>query len=98
FTLGTVYGPASDRFQTETGRAGSPEEIRILKSIERSIAIGIVAGLAIGGLVGWLDSLVLAGTPVVMTVLGAVFGSLVGATLGSFWGMTDSDQARGRFS
>lgn len=97
-TLGTVYGPASDRFQTETGRASNPEEIRILKSIERSIAIGIVAGLAGGGLAGWLGSLVLAGTPVVMAVLGAIFGSLVGATIGSFWGMTDSDQARGRFS
>ena len=97
-TLGTVYGPASDRFQTETGRASNPEEIRMLKSIERSIAVGIVAGLAGGGLAGWLGSLLLAGTPVVMAVLGAIFGSLVGATIGSFWGMTDPDRARGRLS
>ncbi|MGH2721851.1 MAG: DUF6789 family protein [Actinomycetota bacterium] len=96
-TLGTVYGPASDRFQTETGRASNPEEIRILMRVERSIAIGIVTGLAGGGLAGWVAGLVLAGTPVAMAVLGAIAGSLVGATIGSFWGMADSDQARSRF-
>jgi uncharacterized protein DUF6789 len=85
--LGTVYGPASDRFQTETGEASNPEEVRILKGVERSIALGIVVGLAFGGLVGWLGSLLLAGKPLVMAVFGAVGGSLGGATIGSFWGM-----------
>jgi hypothetical protein len=85
--LGIVYGPASDRFQTETGEATNPDEVRILKSVERSIALGIVVGLALGGLVGGLSSFLLAGTPVVMAVLGAIGGSLAGATIGSFWGM-----------
>lgn len=85
--LGTVYGPASDRFQTDTGEASNPEEARLLKSIERSTALAIVVGLGLGGLVGWLGSLLLAGKPVDMAVIGAVGGSLVGATIGSFWGM-----------
>jgi hypothetical protein len=85
--LGIFYGSESDRFQTDTGLASNPEEVRILQSFERSTALGIVVGLALGALVGWLGSVVLAGDPAVAAVLGAIGGSLAGATIGSFWGM-----------
>jgi hypothetical protein len=86
--LGHAY--ASERLQTESGRAGSGEELAILAHDERVMAMGVIAGMAVGGVAGWLGSAVLApgSRPLVTTVIGAILGSVAGAFIGSFAGLS----------
>lgn len=86
--LGWIYSPASERFQTESGRAQSSADLDLAAAEQRWIALGIVFGVAFGGLGGWLGSILLAGNPGLMTVLGAITGSMVGAFIGSFRGLS----------
>lgn len=88
--LGQVYGPMGERVLTESGKSESVGEFQVLAQAQRSIALGIVAGLVVGGLVGWLGSvfLGLGSRPIVAAVLGAIAGSLGGAFIASFLGLS----------
>lgn len=85
--LGWFYSSASDRFQTESGQAGSSADLDLAATEQRWIARGILFGIVVGGLSGWLGSLLLAGNAPLMIVLGAITGSMVGAFIGSFRGI-----------
>lgn len=88
--LGHVYGPAGERFQTESGDASSIGDSQVLASEQRTMALGVVGGLLLGGVAGWLASAVLgvSGQPIVAAVIGAVAGSLAGAFIASFAGLS----------
>ena len=89
-TLGHLYGPRGERFQTETGQADDASNALILSQGQRAIAFGIVVGLVIGGALGWLGHLVLGlgAQPLMALVLGAIAGSTAGAFIGSFLGLS----------
>ncbi len=91
-TYGAVLGQAyaSEGLQTESGEAGSREEMRILAHDERAMATGIVAGIAVGGVVGWLGGgfLLPGNPPLVTAIIGAILGSVAGAFVGSFLGLS----------
>ncbi|MGH8905868.1 MAG: hypothetical protein ACRD0K_04995 [Egibacteraceae bacterium] len=88
--LGQVYGPMGERLLTESGVTEDAGELATVAHGQRWIALGIVAGLVVGGLVGWLGSVFLGyGTrPVVAAVLGAIAGSLGGSFIASFLGLS----------
>lgn len=86
--LGWLYSPASERFQTESGRAASSADLDLAAAEQSWIARGIVFGVVFGGVAGWVGSLLLAGNPGLMAVLGAITGSMVGAFIGSFRGLS----------
>lgn len=88
--LGQLYGPWGKRFQTETGQPGDRfDELSLLHG-QRAIAIGVVAGLVVGAVMGWLGHVALGlGTrPLMALVLGAIGGSTAGAFVGSFLGLS----------
>jgi hypothetical protein len=85
--LGWLYSPAGERFQTESGQAESSADLDLAAAEQRWIAIGIVFGVVFGGFAGWLGSVLVAGNPGLMIVLGAITGSMVGAFTGSFRAM-----------
>jgi hypothetical protein len=86
--LGWIYSPTSERYQTESGQAQSSADLDLAAAEQRWIALGIVFGIAFGGLAGWVGSILLAGNPGLMIVLGAITGSMVGAFIGSFRGLS----------
>lgn len=62
----------------------------ILSHDQRMIAVGIVVGLAMGGVLGWLGhvTLGLGTSPLMALVLGAIAGSTAGAFIASFLGLS----------
>lgn len=84
-TLGQLYGPAGDHFQTESGE-GNVAERSVLARVERTMALGVIAGLVLGGAAGLLSNVLfgLGGGIAVATLLGAIAGSVAGSFLGSF--------------
>jgi hypothetical protein len=88
--LGQIYGPMGDRLLTETGDTDDVDELQMLANEQRLIALGIVAGLVVGGLVGWLGSVFLGfgSRPIVAVLLGAIAGSVGGSFVASFLGLS----------
>lgn len=91
--LGQMYGPWGERLLSGKATAANPEEARLIPREERAIAIGISAGLAGGGLLGWLASIfnVVAFSLGAASLLGAVGGSLIGAFVASYVGLSQKD-------
>ncbi len=89
-TLGHFYPAESDRPLIELDEVESPEEARILAHAEHVMALGVVGGLAIGGLLGLLGQVAInPGEPVLFALtIGAVAGSAAGALIGSFLGLS----------
>lgn len=85
-TLGQVY--VSERVLAE-GDTIDAGEVRGLANEERAIAAGIIPGLVLGGLLGFVVSgLVMPNAePLLVSAFGAILGSAVGALLGSFAGL-----------
>src|SRR5215207_1723310 len=87
-TLGAVYAIAM-----EAGLDDTDEDRAAALAAERGAAIGIGAGLVVGGLLGWLlgpDRAGLDSTTQVI-VAGALSGSAIGLLLGSLIGL-DGDE------
>lgn len=88
--LGQLFSPWSERLQTETGEADTPEERIVLAYEERTIGIGIILGLVVGSLVGWVipNFFALNSSVLVAAVAGGIIGSASGAFLASFVGLS----------
>lgn len=89
-TLGKIYPPESDHVLIEPDEVESAEEAVILARAEHAIAIGVVLGLVLGGLAGWVDQAALAPgqPPLIALTVGALAGSATGALFGSFSGLS----------
>lgn len=83
-TLGTVY--ASQRVLVEEGQPVEDAERRALAHTEQNIALSVLPGLVIGGLIGLLGASLFAPgqDPWLVSVFGAIAGSVVGVAIGSF--------------
>ncbi|MGH8904101.1 MAG: DUF6789 family protein [Egibacteraceae bacterium] len=93
--LGQLYGPRGERSQAEAGRPEDASGALILSRNQRTIALGIVAGLVVGGALGWLGHVLLGlgARPLVALVLGAISGSTAGALVGSFLGLSPTESS-----
>lgn len=88
--LGQAYSPMGGRLLVESGNRQNVHELQLMVHEQRSIALGIVGGLVVGGVVGWAGNLLLGlGTPsLVAVVFGAIAGSLGGSFIASFVGLS----------
>lgn len=95
-TLGQLYGPRGGRSQSETGQPEDASDALILSRDQRTIALGIVVGLVVGGALGWLGHVLLGlgPRPLMALVLGAISGSTAGALVGSFLGLSPTEPRR----
>jgi hypothetical protein len=93
-TLGEVY--ASQRVLAEDGESIPEAERQALLHTEQTIAIGVVPGLVLGGLIGLIGSSVFAPSqdPWLVAVFGAIAGSVIGVLIGSFIGLTPVPEKR----
>ncbi len=89
-TLGHFYPPSSSRALIERGEIESAEETMILAHAGHALALGLILGFGLGGILGWIGQVVIAPSqPIfVALVLGAIGGSAVGALVGSFAGLS----------
>lgn len=87
--LGQVHGPWGHRLLVESGEAERVDELQVLSRQQRVMAVGIVAGFVLGGLVGWMGSVGLGlwSSPGVAALLGALAGSISGTFIASFLGL-----------
>lgn len=91
-TLGEVF--MSEGLLTESGEVEEAAEPQLLARAERSMALLIVPGLVVGGLIGLVGSGIFApgSDPLTVGVFGAVIGCVVGILLGSFVGVAASPE------
>ncbi|MBW3537502.1 MAG: hypothetical protein KY395_07025 [Actinobacteria bacterium] len=87
--LGQVHSPWGQRLLVEEGDVGHGSELLMLARQQRAMAVGLVAGLVLGGLVGWAGSvgMDLWSSPAVAALLGAIAGSIIGTFIASFLGL-----------
>jgi len=87
-TLGAVV--VSEGLLTEDGQAVDAAEPIAMRRAERAMALAVLPGLLVGGVVGYLSSSVVApgAAPATVAVLGAIVGCVVGILLGSYVGVT----------
>jgi len=90
FTLGYLYPPEKDHALVEHGEIESADEARIIAHSVHTLALGLILGLGLGGLLGLIAQATVApGQSLwVALLLGAAVGSVVGTMLGSFMGLT----------
>lgn len=89
-TLGSLYPPESDHALIERGESESAEEVRIYAHTKHLMALGIIVGLGLGGLGGWIGGVVFApdASALVALTIGALAGSVSGMLIGSFSGLS----------
>lgn len=87
--LGQVQSPWGEQLLVESGEEEKVGELQVVAHQQRIIALSIVVGLVVGGLVGLLGSAAVGvwSSPAVATVLGAIAGSVAGSFIGSFLGL-----------
>jgi hypothetical protein len=83
-TLGALYPLENERVLVDRAEDEVPDDARAVFRVERTTAIGIVAGLVVGGIGGCLVALFSA--PAFPILIGAVNGVLLGAIAGAFIG------------
>jgi len=90
FTLGYLYPSEKDRALLEPGEIESAEEARIITHSVHTLALGLILGVGLGGFLGLVAQATVApGQSLwVALLLGAAVGSIAGAMLGSFVGLT----------
>jgi hypothetical protein len=88
-TLGALYPLESEHVLVDRAEDEVPDDARAVFRVERTTAIGIVAGLVIGGVGGCVIALVSApGFPILVGALnGVLLGAIAGAFIGSFSGL-----------
>ncbi|HLZ10581.1 MAG TPA: hypothetical protein VKT80_18490 [Chloroflexota bacterium] len=88
-TLGALYPLESEHVLVDRAEDEVPDDGRAVFRVERTTAIGIVAGLVIGGVGGCLVALVSGpGFPILVgAVNGVLLGAIAGALIGSFTGL-----------
>lgn len=93
-TLGLVYG--SQRVLVEEGERVAESERRALAHSQRDLALGLVPGIILGGLIGLLGaSLFAPGQEAwVVAAFGAIAGSVVGVLIGSLVGLGPGPEQR----
>lgn len=91
--LGYMYGPSGSRLLTGGHEGTAEEELRLVARDERAIAVGIACGLVAGGLLGWLASAfdLVRFSLSAASLSGAVGGSLAGAFIASYLGLSQGD-------
>jgi hypothetical protein len=89
-TLGALYAPEANRLLIGTDEVEADGEAPLLAHTERTMALGIIAGLVLGGLIGWLGAATFAANQGAMIGLlfGALAGSAAGLLVGSFTGLS----------
>lgn len=93
-TLGYLFLPQHTRLLVPDGEDENPAEVFLIHRSERAMALGIVLGLALGGMIGWIGGDVLAPGrgALVGLLVGAVGGSATGLTVGSYSGLTEASR------
>lgn len=90
-TLGHFYEPESDHLLVERGDDDTDHDLTAVRHARQAIAIGIVAGFVVGGLLGTMVGLLGSGTlDLVAIMFGAFLGSSGGALIGSYSGLASS--------
>lgn len=91
--LGQVYTPWGRRLLTERREPGTSEEQRLVAHQELVLAVGIAVGLLGGGFLAGLASAfgIIDYSIATATLVGAVGGSLAGAFLASYLGLSESE-------
>lgn len=92
--LGHLYGPAGDRFETEAGVPEHAGDRALAERGEQAFARWIPFGLGAGVIAAWVLTVVVhVSNPALVLASGAIAGSLLGASVGSFAGRSDDEVA-----
>jgi len=93
-TLGALYPLENEHVLVDRAEEETSDDKRAVLRVERTTAIGIVAGLALGGLAGCLVAVLSSPPQSILVGLtnGVLLGTIAGAFIGSFTGL----QARQR--
>lgn len=89
-SLGYLYAPESDHVLVDQGAFVSVADIQVLSHEVHTMALGVIFGLGLGGLLGLIVQATIAPgqSVLVALLLGMVGGSVVGALVGSFAGLS----------